>query len=229
MRRAFLLVFGLGAGGMMVFLLLGAVNTQRNGTQRNFLMQVDAFYPRSVMGTCLLAAETVRYDGPYWEDGSNEQVSGVAALVVENQGGLLVSGGAVIVEIGNERMVFEISFLPPGEKVLVLEKDRKPFSYQTPITCYGWTREEYPENPGLVSVESVGLGGLSLINHTGSAIPAIEVRYKNYDPEKGMFLGGISYCVIERELMPKESRLLNPVNFSTRGSRIVQIIQEMDR
>jgi hypothetical protein len=180
------------------------------------------------MGTCLLAVETIRYDGPYWEDGSNEQVSDVAALVVENQGGLLIFGGAVIVETGNERMVFEFSFLPPEEKVLVLEKDRKPFSYQTPIACYGWIREEYPENPGLVSVEPMGLGGLRLINHTAATVPAIEVQYKNYDPEKGMFLGGISYCVTEEDLMPKECRLLSPANFSARESRIVRILQEMD-
>ena len=229
MRRAFLLVFGLGAGGVMVFFLLGAVDAQRNGTQRGFNMQVEAFYPHSVMGTYLLAVETVCYDGPYWEDGSNHEVSGVAGLVVENQGGLLVSGGAVIVEIGKERMVFELSFLPPGEKVLVLEKDRKPFSYQMPITCYGWTREEYPENPGLVSVEPIGLNGLSIINHTGSTIPAVEVMYKNYDPEKGMFLGGISYCVMETDLVPKEHRLLAPADFSARESCIVRVLQEMDR
>lgn len=228
MRRVMLLVFGIGTGGMMLLLLIGAVYVQRSGIEQKHLVQVDVFYPRSVMGTCLLAVETIRYDGPFWEDGSNQEVSGVAALVVENQGGLMVSGGAVIVETGKERMVFEISFLPPGGKVLVLEKDRKPFTYQTPITCYGWTKEEYPENPGLVCAESLGLNGMTLTNHTGCTVPTIEVQYKNYDPETGMYMGGISYYVVEKDLMPRESRLINPINFDARESRIVRILQEMD-
>ena len=112
---------------------------------------------------------------------------------------------------------------------MVLEKDRKPYTYHVPITCYGWTREEYPENPGLISVESVGLGGLTMTNHTGCTVPGVEVQYKNFDPEKGIFLGGITYCVLENDLLPREVRLLNPMYFSARESRIVRIQQEMDR
>ena len=181
------------------------------------------------MGTDLLAVTAMDYSGPFWEDGSNQEVSGVAALVVENQGGLVVSGGAVIVELEKDWLVFEISFLPPGGKVLVLEKDRKSYSTVSAVTCYGWTREEYPENPGLVSVETVGLRGLTLTNHTGCTVPSIQLHYKNYDPETEMFLGGISYCITEDDLMPREVRTLNPDNFTARESRVVQILQEMDR
>ena len=153
----------------------------------------------------------------------------MAALVVENQGGLLVSSGAVILELEKEWLVFEISFLPPGGKVLVLEKDRKRYCYGSNVTCYGWTREEYPEDAGLVSVESMGLNGLLLTNNTGCIVPGVQIHYKNYNAETGMFLGGISYCVTEEDLMPKEIRLLNPIQFAARESRIVSIYQEMDR
>ena len=229
MRRVMLLVFGIGTGGAILLLLIGIVQAGNNGAEQKVFAFCDVFYPRSVMGTELLATATIRYDGPFWEDGSNEEVSGVAALVVENQGGLLVSSGAVILELGKDRMVFELSFLPPGGRVLVLEKDRKPYSHQTPITCYGWTQEEYPENPGLVSVESVGLSGLTLTNHTGCTVPGVEVQYKNYDQESGMFLGGISYCLMEKDLMPRETRMLTPACYSAWESRVVRILQEMDR
>ena len=229
MRRGMLLILGFGVGGMMVLVLVWAVQAQRDSTQTIGFWQYDSFYPRSVMGTELLAVGASRYDGPFWEDGSNQEVAGVASLVVENQGGLLVTKGAVILETGEERMVFEFSFLPPGEKVLVLEKDRKPYTYQNPVTCYGWTREEYPENPGLISVDSVGIGGLTLTNHTGYTVPGVEVQYKNYDPENGIFLGGITYCVRESDLLPREVRYLNPVYYSAWDSRVVRILQEMDR
>lgn len=229
MRRAMLLIFGFGAGGI---LLLGWISIiQAQGSEKNTaqLLSYDRFYPRSVMGTDLLAVSAMRYDGPYWEDGTNEVVSGVAALVVENQGGLLVSSGAVIVEMDKQWLVFEISFLPPGGKVLVLEKERKSYPRESAVACYGWTREEYPENPGLISVESMGLNGVAFTNHTGSTVPSVQVYYKNYDPETGMFLGGITYCLVEEDLMPREVRLRNPASFSARGSRVVQVLQDMDR
>ena len=229
MRRFMLLILGFGAGGMMLLALVWVIQFQGNGKETIGFLKYDTFYPRSVMGTDLLAVEVIRYDGPFWEDGSNEEASGITALVVENQGGLLVSSGAVIVEMGKDRMVFELSFLPPGGKVLVLEKDRKLYSYQSPISCYGWTREEYPENPGLVSVESVGLNGLTLTNYTGCTVPGIEIRYKNYDPETGMYLGGITYCLEENDLLPREVRTVNPDYFTARKSRVVRILQEMDR
>lgn len=229
MRRGILVIIGLGVGAMLLFCLVVSVQAQLLGEVPKAYAPRDTFYPRSVMGTDLLAVRTVEYSGPFWEDGSNEEVLKVAALIVENQGDLMVSSGAVIVEFGKDRMVFELSFLPPGGKVLVLEKERKYYSNESPVSCYGWTKKEYPENPGLISVESTGLNGMTITNHTGCTVPSIEVHYKNFDPESGMYMGGITYCIIEEDLMPREVRVLSPDNFAARESCIVQVLQEMDR
>lgn len=229
MRRGILVIIGLGIGAMLLFCLVVSVRAQLLGEVPKAYAPRDTFYPRSVMGTDLLAVRTVEYSGPFWEDGSNEEVLKVAALIVENQGELMVSSGAVIVEFGKDRMVFELSFLPPGGKVLVLEKERKYYSNESPVSCYGWTKKEYPENPGLISVESTGLNGMTITNHTGCTVPSIEVHYKNFDLESGMYMGGITYCIIEEDLMPREVRALSPDNFAARESRIVQVLQEMDR
>jgi len=229
MRRGILVIIGLGVGAMLLFCLVVSVRAQLLGEVPKAYAPRDTFYPRSVMGTDLLAVRTVEYSGPFWEDGSNEEVLKVAALIVENQGELMVSSGAVIVEFGKDRMVFELSFLPPGGKVLVLEKERKYYSNEGPVSCYGWTKKEYPENPGLISVESTGLNGMTITNHTGCTVPSIEVHYKNFNPESGMYMGGITYCIIEEDLMPREVRALSPDNFAARESRIVQVLQEMDR
>ena len=229
MRRGILVIIGLGVGAMLLFCLVVGVRAQLLGEVPKAYAPRDTFYPRSVMGTDLLAVRTVEYSGPFWEDGSNEEVLKVAALIVENQGELMVSSGAVIVEFGKDRMVFELSFLPPGGKVLVLEKERKYYSNESPVSCYGWTKKEYPENPGLISVGSTGLNGMTITNHTGCTVPSIEVHYKNFDPESGMYMGGITYCIIEEDLMPREVRALSPDNFAARESCIVQVLQEMDR
>ena len=229
MRRGMLVVVGFGAGVMMLCCLVISVQAQMRGEVPRVYVPRDTFYPRSVMGTDLLAVYTVDYDGPFFEDGSNDEVADVAALVVENQGGLMVASGAVIVEFGNERMVFELSCLPPGGKVLVLEKERKHYGVEGPVTCYGWTKEEYPEDPGLVSVESTGLNGLTITNHTGCTVPGIAVYYKKFDLKTGMYVGGITYCVTETDLMPREVRVRHPEDFATRETVIVQVLQEMYR
>lgn len=229
MRRVMLLVFGFGAGGMVLLCLISSINAKEPIPLQKVFLSYNNFYPHTVMGTNLLALELQEYDGPFWEDGSNEEVFDIAALVVENQGGLMVAGGAVIVEMDAQRLVFEFSFLPPGGKALVLEKDRKRCPYETPIACYGWAREEYPENPGLVRVETVGLTGLYITNYTGCTVPGVEIHYKNYDNEKAMYIGGITYLVSEKDLMPREIRRVEPPNFASRESRVVCVWQAMDR
>ena len=168
MRRALLLIFGFGMGGMALLTLIWWVNFPDQGIETIGIFHQDGFYPHSVMGTDLLAVNTVRYDGPFGMDGSNEVVYGVAGLIVENQSGLPVSGGAVILETKEERLIFEISLLPPGESVLVLEKNRRPYCQETPIACYGWTKKEYPE-------EVKKLNGLTFGDHTRCTEPSVKV------------------------------------------------------
>ena len=227
MRRAMLLIMGFG--GMVLMSLVWVVQVQNCGLEPKVYVPRNTFYPRTVMGTELLAVEATAYSGPFWEDGSDELVTGVAALVVENRGGLLVAGGAVILELESDYLVFEISFLPPGGKVLVLEKDRKGYESFSAVTCYGWTKEAHTENIGLISVEAMGLTGLVLSNHTGCTVPSLQVHYKNFDPERGIFLGGIAYCVTQEDLMPREVRAVEPANFTAGQSRIVSVLQEMGR
>ena len=78
-------------------------------------------------------------------------------------------------------------------------------------------------------MQTMGLKGLTLTNHSGCTVPSVQVHYKNDDPETEMFLGGISYCITEDDLLPREVRMLNPGNFTARESRVIQILQEMDR
>ena len=180
-------------------------------------------FPRAVEGTELKVQHLVSYEGPFWEDGSEEKVAGVAALLVENTGGMMVAHGAVVLEWEERTLVFELSALPPGSRVLVLEKDRQSYQNANPTQCYGWTQKEYPENMGHVTVEDIGGMTMAVVNHTNGRIDAVQICYKTRSGS-GIFIGGISYTVEVKNLRPGERRLMKPYRYVCGNSAVVSIL-----
>ena len=177
-------------------------------------------FPCNVTGTELTALQLARYEGPFWEDNTETEVVDVAALVIENTGSYLAEG-AVILEWDQDRMVFEFYDLLPGARVLILEKDRKLFRQGAPLECYGWDREAYHENMGHVFVEDAGGMAMAVTNGTNGIVPVTQISYKSRDPGSGMFIGGISYRVQVRNLLPGERRIVTPYHYASGSSEIV--------
>lgn len=188
-----------------------------------FCQPIAVPFPCSVTGTELTALQLARYEGPFWEDNTETEVADVAALVIEN-GGTFLAEGAVILEWEQERMVFEFYDLPPGDRVLILEKDRKRFRLGTPLACYGWDREAYHENMGHVSAEDAGGAAMAVTNRTNGIVPVTQISYKTRDPGSGMFIGGISYRVQVRNLLPGERRIVAPYHYASGSSEILYVI-----
>lgn len=184
--------------------------------------------PCDVQDTQMVAQLIACYEGPFREDGSDEEVAGVAALLVENTGGTMISEGAVILDWGAERLVFELYALPAGGKVLVLEKDQKSYSGQQLTGCYGWERREYPENMGQVSVTDAGEGCMLVTNHTDGRVAAIRIRYKSYYAEADMYIGGICYETVVEDLDPGEQRMISPYHYLCGSSRVVCVTIEIE-
>ncbi len=180
-------------------------------------------FPCNVTGTELTALQLARYEGPFWEDNSETEVVDVAALVIENMGTFFAEG-AVILEWEQDRMVFEFYDLPPGERALILEKDRKRYRQGAPVVCYGWDREVYYENMGHVSVEDAGGAAMAVTNRTDGIVPVTQISYKTRDPGSGMFIGGISYRVQVRNLLPGERRIVTPYHYASGSSEILYVI-----
>lgn len=221
MRRAMLLITGLGTGGILFALLLVSVAEQYTVVKAQELPPVTLVFPYPVTGTTLHAVALVEYEGPFWEDGSDEEVAGIAALLVKNAGDLQIARGAVILEWEDKRMVFEMTSLPPGTQALVLEKDKAAFRQGAPKKCYGWAREEYPEYNGAVQVREGDV--LTVINLTESVVPMVTVCFKNYDAAADMFIGGITYTAEARQLQPGECRTIAPYHYVCGNSRVVSI------
>ncbi len=222
MRRGILVLSGILSGGLMLLLLCTSVSAQytREAPQQLRL-------PCPVEDSQLTAVMLASYDGPFWEDGSDEEVMGVAALVVENNSGLFVEQGAVILESGGENLVFEVMALPPDQQVLVLEKDRKPYAPSDGLQCYGWVKNAYPENPGMVSVTPHAMGVFTVTNNTSALLQQVRVYFKNYDSDSGMYIGGRVYMALVEDLQPGEVRQVSPYHYAQPSSRVVTVTVEI--
>ena len=223
MRKAMLVAASAGMGGILLLVFLISVGWQWGNVYARELPQARLSWPCEIPGSDMKALQLVRYEGPFWEDDSETEVADTAALLIENTGGYLDSG-AVILEWEEVRMVFELYDLPPGEKVLVLEKDRQRFRRDLPINCYGWETEACPESTGAVIVEDAGGMCMSVYNCTDDILPVVQICYKSCDPGSGMFIGGISYRTEVRDLLPGERRHISPYHYASGSSKVVQVI-----
>ena len=217
-----LAMFGAGAG--IALLVLFGVYVLWQCTSVEAAVHGDSIlqFPCPVAGTELTALQLASYEGPFLEDASQREVVNTAALVVENTGGF-VAKGAVVLEIGESRLIFELFDLPPGVRVLVLEKDAEPFAVGQISACYGWEMEGYPEDMGHVTAENAGGMLLSVINQTDDTVPVARICYRTRDPGSGMYLGGISHSIVVRDLQPREQRTVSPPYYAGGSSEILYI------
>lgn len=222
MRRVMLLVVGFSASAVLLVILCTSAAAQYMRTQQVLAQQPNRF-PCPVEDTYLTALSLAGYEGPFWEDGTDEEVAGIAALVVENNSGLFVERGAVILSADGQTFVFELEALPPGERVLVLEKDRKTYCPCEEIVCYGWVKNAYPEHIPGVTVADNSLGVFCVINQSNALLERVTVTYKNYDTQSGMFIGGTSYRAEVERLQPGETRAISPYHYAQGSSRIVAV------
>ena len=114
--------------------------------------------PCAVADTQLVIRGTAVYEGPYWEDGSGEEVANVLALVVENTGGTMILQGQILLKTERGVLEFSVSWLPPDEAVLVLEKNRASAGDCEIYSCSGWNTTIYPEMTGAVTASEQGMG-----------------------------------------------------------------------
>ena len=222
MRKMLLAVIGAGSAAVLLTILgiHGTLQWMESVSQAGVCVRTG--FPMAVAGTDLIVRGLSSYQGPFWEDTSDEEVGNVAALLIENTGGY-VAEGAVVLEWGEDRMVFELYDVPPESQVLVLEKDKQAFRTGIPTECYGWEMEMYPEMRGYVAVEPLGERSILVNNCTDQVIPVVWICYRSYDPQSGVLIGGISYGIEVRNLQPEECRVVTPGHYIRDSSLILYV------
>lgn len=168
------------------------------------------------------------YTGAYVEDGSDEIVSGVAMLVLENNSGETIQYAEIQLHGGEEMLTFTFSTFPSGEALVILEKDRKSYqegaNYEPELSALALFDSDPSLQEDQLEIQTLD-GAINITNISGADITEdIVIYYKNCSQD--LLYGGITYRIQIpgglkndeiRQIMAKHFTLTSRIMFVTIG------------
>lgn len=146
------------------------------------------------LGQGLCIDHVGNYTGIYMEDGSNDVVSGILMTIVKNTGEKDLQLARFSLKYGDVTAEFEVTNLPAGESVVVLEKNRRSVSGK-PESANLSTALFFEEKMTLLE-EKVELSGqkgsIGVKNISGEDISGTVWVYYKYSATD-LFYGGITF------------------------------------
>lgn len=178
--------------------------------------------------TSLEVQDLVAYDGPYPEDGSEEAVENVAALILCNTGTIGIEYAQIVATQDGRELVFDATYIPPRGTVLILESSKTAYS-DSPVEqfrCRTVIPGSFDWQEDNVSVESVGLGALAVTNLKDEPFSCVRIYYKQHDGGSDTYIGGITYSAVVTDLQPGEKRIIYPYHYAAGYAGIVAVTVE---
>lgn len=179
-----------------------------------------AAFPFVLRDTGLIAERLVSYEGPFPAD--DEPVADTAALMVYNPGKEAVLSALISVARGEDILYFFLTDLPPGSRVLVVEKDKKPFPREEVVDCDCLLLERGKLERSQYVTVSETEQGLRVENRSKEP-RAVMIRYKSYYAPDRFYLGGITRSVVLEPLAPGETREILPPHYAPGYSKVVSV------
>ena len=149
-----------------------------------------------VLSDSNLTVESIgAYSGSFIEDGSDEAVKNVTAMLITNNSDQMLQVALIDFQVNSkETASFKVTNLPAGTSTLVLESNKREFSDKDTYT-YGNAATGYMDQPTLEE-DKVELktenGKITLKNKTDKELKTVYVYYK-YMQIGGAYFGGITY------------------------------------
>ena len=179
------------------------------------------------LGYGLRVTDMGSYTGMYMEDGTDEILSGIMMLVVENTGEQDIQYAEITMDLGEQEAQFSLTTLPVGESVVLLEKNRmvwddsRDYKAVAPmIQNVAYFQEPISTMEDKLKIGIVD-GAINVTNISGEDIPGtIAVYYKNAAAD--IYYGGITYRIqIQGGLKADEIRQVMTNHASDTGSKIM--------
>lgn len=183
-------------------------------------------FPCQIPGYDLTIEKMAPYNGMFVEDGSNANIENVAMLLVKNNGDFPVEYTQIRVVCGQEELLFDISALPAGEKLVVQEKTGKTIlaSDATSASALVVQGADMEMSESKVQVIDNGDNTLTVTNLTNETIPTVRVFYKYYMENEQLFVGGIAFTVRISRLDAGASVTVQPSHYTSQASRVVMVL-----
>lgn len=165
-----------------------------------------------------------KFSGQYVEDGRDEPVENVAAVLVTNQSDQFLDLATITIEISGETATFVVTGLPAGRSAWVLEANRMTigdsasFEYLGCVTSF---RDGVSATSDQVKIYADG-NMLTAKNVSSETLENVFVYYRTLHTD-GNFLGGITYRVDFGTLEPDSSVETMAGHFEYGKSEIVRI------
>ena len=164
------------------------------------------------------------YSGQYVEDGRDELVTNVAAILVTNRSGKFLDLATLTFDIDGREALFRVTGLPAGRSAWVLEANRMTATNSSTFTFVDMAtgfRDNVISSSDKLSITCVG-NMLTATNVSGDKLENVFVYYRVLHSD-GNYLGGITYVIDFGTLEPGASIEKLAGHFSAEDARIVRI------
>lgn len=177
------------------------------------------------LGNNLYITDIGNYTGIYMEDGSDEYVSKVMMIVLKNEGENALQLARINLEYSDFTAQFEVTNLPAGESVVLLEKNRHEYNQGAYLNAKADNLVFFQEPMSLKEdqLKLTGQNGSILVeNLTDETFGEIYIYYKNSATD--LFYGGITYrAKVEAGLKPGKETTVMTKHFYPNACTIIDV------
>lgn len=202
------------------------IQSKGDSSARTTQRITDIGLPYPIPDTNLVIRSLTSFDGSFVEDGTDEEVTNVAGIVIENTGADDVEYVEINLDADGETYRFSGSGLKGNSSILILEADKKPSISADNITGASATVSS-PDNfsllDNMIQIEETDEQRIVIKNLSDQELAAVKVFYKYYQTDGNIFLGGITYVTTAYDVEPGDSVELYPEHFSAADSVITMI------
>ncbi len=177
------------------------------------------------LGQGLILTEYAPYTGSYVEDGSNELVSDVMMILLENTGSKALQYARISLEFPQDTANFSVTNIPAGGRVVLLEENRMAYREELPTSGLVSNLVLLPELPMYADIFEITAdkGVLTVTNISDTVVTGdIYIYYKN--SAQDIFYGGITYrAKLTGGLTPGQSKQVGAGHYLPTGSTILMV------
>jgi hypothetical protein len=185
----------------------------------------DSKFPYHIPNTSLVVRAVKSYNGVFIEDGSERDVTGISAIIVDNVGEECVEYAKITLECNGKDLVYKVSTLEPKGTMVVWESSASPYSDGEYGQCVAQVANmnDLEMSEDKVKVTETESGSLQVENISGKDIPCVRIFYKFYMEDLGVCVGGITYTSKIVQLKAGESRNVTPTHYDSEASRVMMV------
>jgi hypothetical protein len=163
------------------------------------------------------------YDGAFLEDGTDDEVKNVLALLFVNTGDKDIQYAEYAFAVNGKPISFKVSDLPAGQQCVVLEASRHQRDTSEVLELISRVVAPVDMLPGSDKVLPVinDDNTITIMNTTQENLPVVRVFYKYFYEDENTFVGGITYTATAKDVPAGGSVTIAPTHFEANASVIM--------